>query len=164
MKHNNAAILTIASLGFGLILIGPVTPANAIVITHSGMPTSIKGWWRTKMKKISLGHGKHLWTYETIHITKNRIRGSFGTQSDHYAVHHLEYMPMVDIHPIEYQVRGEYEVYKHSSYIYDFQKINKKHLLIGERDLKSLELKTNTITNFYKFSGKASKKTFYPYN
>ncbi|GEO69263.1 hypothetical protein [Levilactobacillus acidifarinae] len=135
------------------------TTANAATY-HKGTPTAVRGWWRTKMKKVHYGHGKYLWTYTTMHVTKNRISGAFGTQSDHYEIKKL-YSYTASKKNNLFIVDGTYTL-GNTDYFEAFHPLSKKKLETASINSKGII--DGTIYTWYKFSGKASSKTFYPYN
>lgn len=144
---------------FSLFLAVPASPAHAATY-HKGTPTAVRGWWRTKMKKVNLGHGQHLWTYTTMHVTKNKISGAFGTQSDHYQIKQLYSYTASKKHKL-FVVDGTYTLGK-ADYFEAFQLTGKNKLETA--GINSKGIIKGPIYKWYKFSGKASPKTFYPYH
>ncbi|KAL3951591.1 hypothetical protein [Lentilactobacillus hilgardii] len=149
-------LLATAVLGFTFYT---ANTANASA-WHKGTPVAIRGWWRTKMKKIRLSHGKYLWTYATMHVMKNKISGADGTQSDGYEITSPSFYISTNL-PHTYAIIG-YLSPGHVGYL-------EAYALNGPKKLQTAELNregrvTDVIYQWYKFSGKASNKNFYPYS
>ncbi|WP_214464599.1 hypothetical protein [Levilactobacillus brevis] len=160
MKKYKTLILA-AFTSLSVSLVAPMGDQSVQAATwHKGTPVKVRGWWRTKMKKVKLGHGKYLWTYATMHITKNKIDGAFGTQSDHYEIKNI-YSYTASKKTCLYALNGTLIPGKHEFF--------EAYQLTGKRKLETAELSTKgtvkkPIYKWYKFSGRSSNKTFYPYN
>lgn len=158
MKFIFGTILMVTGLMIGGI--GSTEQANASKV-YPGTPKAIRGWWRTKMHKVSYrqnGKKKHYWDYQTMHILKTKIRGAYGTQADSYGVNDMAHITTV-IEGTKVYTMGGNEWIANETVISDYLRSGKK--LSTFQLTKSGDAKD--LTTWYKFSGKASKETFYPY-
>ncbi|GAX05156.1 hypothetical protein IWT25_00459 [Secundilactobacillus pentosiphilus] len=126
---------------------------------HKGTPTALRGYWRTKIHKNYYNHGghrDHWWGYFHAAIKSSNIRidavqgGAYGANkmSYRYAGNHTYYL------------KGKEEMGPGTVYTLKW-KIKKlssnkiKLVLLGNKDIKTM--------TYYKFSGRISKHTYYPY-
>lgn len=108
------------------------------------------------MKKVSRGHGKYVWRYMTMTVTKKKISGGMIGGNTYGGVK-LKYQP-VDANGFTlYIVKGWwFGLSRQERYAGIYSSPSKNTLL--ERPGA-----VNKITTWYRYSGKHSKHTLYPY-
>jgi len=162
VKLHMKFILTIALLAVGITIggTGLTEQANASNV-YSGTPKAIRGWWRTKMHKVSYrwhGKKKYTWDYQTMHILKTKIRGAYGTQADSYGINDMVHLTTTTEGIKVYTLGGNEWI---ADEIVFSNYVRSGNKLVTYSGTKSGNVKD--LTTWYKFSGKASKKTYYPY-
>lgn len=116
---------------------------------HNGLPTQIRGHWRTKMHRVNMGKGKHVWDYEYETISQSAIKGAY-IHSDNFLVKKTIYRDFGNFIRISGTgVPGDEGVQGTYSHI-------SKNKMIYQPDMGRKQ-------TFYRFSGKISKHTCYPY-
>lgn len=147
MQTMIATALLTAGLGFGAV----GTPANA-ASWHKGTPSALKGHWRTKMHKAtgSVGGSKNYhWTYLYYSIIGSHVTSTM-IQSDSYEIRSTRFKYLGDH---TYKIVGK-ESIDNKLATYTIHKRSKKALTIGMNGYNQ---------TVYKFSGRISKHTLYPF-
>lgn len=142
------------------IFLGTVSDtANAAKVYHS-TPKALRGYYRTKMKKIHTINHSYYWSFKTLHIKAKTIQFDYGTGTDAYIIHNLYH---ANDGKNKFLVGGNYVPMGGESPLYYayFIKKNKKLKVVYYND--SLTKVTGHET-YYKFSGRASKVKNYPYS
>ncbi|WP_164504688.1 hypothetical protein [Levilactobacillus huananensis] len=146
---------------FLLLSLAFLTSSNDIISAHAqswhhGTPTELRGWWRTKKHKVSAGTiCPKVWAFDYIHIT-NKYHVWQGFQTDIYCAKNLKYRL---VGSKTYKISGNLFLDKYvdkSQTYFIYKKTSAKTLVrMDNISLKHIRL--------YKFSGRMSKKTNYPY-
>lgn len=150
-----ARIGIVFGVAFGIFLIGNTQQASASTY-HKGTPTAVRGYWRTKMKKLSDGGNSYFWSYSFAKIKKNYF-SEVMMQAGGYSVGKLSYR-YAGNHT--YYVKGKAYMGTLNLGVFNWKikKISSKKL--RTKDLTQSNSKYRT---WYKFSGKISKQKGYPY-
>lgn len=146
LKSSIGILALSLSLGVVGLVANPTTTQAAK--WHKGTPKVLRGNWRTKMKKIKDGGKHHHWDYSYVKFTKSNAKGAYGTQTDGLGLTNAKYK---SLGKNTYKVTGNWI----GKQTWTIKKINSKKIRIS--------MNGNKYSNFYKYSGKRSKNTFYPY-
>lgn len=161
MKKLIQGILVGSTLLFGLWLGGMSQSASAATI-HTGTPTAIRGWWRTKMTKETyyIGNEKHhIWDYQTLQITKKHVWG-MNEDGKTFKIRNVAYQ-VSKYHGIKvYTLLGTHTKHRKQVFAADYDRIG-DILLSVDIDVKKQSI--GKPVTWYPFSGRISRTTLYPY-
>ncbi|MCY9806140.1 hypothetical protein OXT66_01090 [Lentilactobacillus senioris] len=143
------------ALMLGLTL-GGLTQINqpaADASWHKGTPKAIKGHWRSKLNKININNSQHLWSYKALTFTGKKAKSDV-IQGNHFIMSRPKY---------KYLGHGTYKIVEtyHNSLMYKNKVSWYAHKVNAHKIL--FKMGSSSYDTYYKFSGKVSKRSFYPY-
>ena len=115
---------------------------------HAGTPKALRGHWHGRMTKTQLGHGKYIWNYSYITISKRAFAGRH-TQFDAWGAQHPKYRKLG---PNAWVIKGKYI----TPIAYTVRKCGARAITIKGH------WQGATTSTFAKFSGRMNRHTFYP--
>ncbi|WP_203649309.1 hypothetical protein [Secundilactobacillus yichangensis] len=147
--------LLLVLMTFGLFSVASTQSVSASSY-HKGTPTTLRGHWRTKMRKVHNADHTYFWGYFYLTIKKNSF-SDVGIQSGGYGAKDMSYR-YAGNHT--YYLKGKVDM--GGGTVYPFKWKIKK---ISARKFRGLDLanKGSKTTTWYKYSGRMSGSTYYPY-
>lgn len=139
-----------------LLTVSAVTSVDGSAKYYAGTPAVMRGHWRTKMKKVSVGHGRYVWRYLDMTVSKKKISGGVIGHAKYGGIK-LKYQSVKSQGIQLYLVQGWWFGLPRKVRYFGVYSSPSKNILFETPG--GVE---KTVT-WYRYSGRHSKRTFYPY-